>query len=136
MGYSSFLPPQLAGYQLFETDHFVRINVQLCKFHSLSTQGAKIVAKRLSDNRSNACICHSMPFGKLRINSAKNLRASGTYTSEILRLAPQNDVVGQPLKVVFLESKWGEILDKVKHCSHSAQPPAILPKVHFLKPGV
>ena len=46
------------------------------------------------DYPSNACICHSEPFGKLRIDSAKNLMDSGTCTLEILRLAPQNDVVG------------------------------------------
>ena len=52
----------------------------------------------MSDNPSNASICHSEPFGKLRINSAKNLMDSGTYNSEILRLTPQNDVVGQALE--------------------------------------
>jgi hypothetical protein len=31
------------------------------------------------------------------LSEAKNLMDSGTYTSEILRLTPQNDVVGQPL---------------------------------------
>jgi len=30
------------------------------------------------------------------LSEAKNLMDSGTYTSEILRLTPQNDVVGQP----------------------------------------
>jgi hypothetical protein len=29
------------------------------------------------------------------LSEAKNLMDSGTYTLEILRLAPQNDVVGQ-----------------------------------------
>ena len=31
------------------------------------------------------------------LSEAKNLMDSGTYTPEILRLTPQNDVVGQPL---------------------------------------
>ena len=31
------------------------------------------------------------------LSEAKNLMDSGTYTLEILRLAPQNDVIGQPL---------------------------------------
>ena len=31
------------------------------------------------------------------LSEAKNLMDLGTYTSEILRLTPQNDVVGQPL---------------------------------------
>jgi len=31
------------------------------------------------------------------LSEAKNLMDSGTYNSEILRLVPQNDVVGQPL---------------------------------------
>ncbi len=35
------------------------------------------------------------------LSEAKNLMDSGTYTSEILRLIPQNDVVGQPLKGVI-----------------------------------
>jgi hypothetical protein len=35
------------------------------------------------------------------INSAKNLIDPSTYTFEILRLKPQNDVVGQPLKSGF-----------------------------------
>jgi len=30
------------------------------------------------------------------LSEAKNLMDLGTYTSEILRLTPQNDVVGQP----------------------------------------
>ena len=54
--------------------------------------------KRLSDNPVDAPRCHSEPFGKPRINSAKNLMDSGSYTLEILRLAVQNDVSGQPLK--------------------------------------
>jgi len=32
------------------------------------------------------------------LSEAKNLMDLGTYTSEILRLTPQNDVVGQPLR--------------------------------------
>ena len=40
------------------------------------------------------------------LSEAKNLRASGTYTSEILRLAPQNDVVGQPLSHYFCPLCW------------------------------
>jgi len=32
------------------------------------------------------------------LSKAKNLIFSGTYTFEILRLTPQNDVVGQALK--------------------------------------
>ena len=58
--------------------------------------------KRLSDNPSNACICHSEPFGKLRTGSAKkgfvilSPALGGTKDLEIPRLAPQNDVVGQP----------------------------------------
>ena len=47
---------------------------------------------------SESPVCHSEPFGKLRINSAKNLIDPSTYTFEILRLKPQNDVVGQPLR--------------------------------------
>jgi hypothetical protein len=51
--------------------------------------------------------CHSEPFDKtcrraqvesLRINSAKILIYPSTYTFEILRPKPQNDVVAQPLK--------------------------------------
>ncbi len=89
------------------------------------------MAKRLSDNPSNACICHSEPFAELRINAAKNLRGSGTYTSEILRLAPQNDVVGQPLKVVFLESKWGEILEKTNTYLIPSNHPPFSPRCTF-----
>jgi hypothetical protein len=48
----------------------------------------------LSDNPTNTLPCHSEPFGKLRINSAKNLMDSRSYTFEILRLKPQNDVIG------------------------------------------
>jgi hypothetical protein len=58
----------------------------------------KVPPTRLSDNSLNASCCHSEPFGRLRINSAKNLIDSDTYAFEILRLTPQNDVVGQPLK--------------------------------------
>ena len=36
------------------------------------------------------------------LSEAKNLMDSGTYTSEILRLAPQNDVSGQAL--------WGDLV--------------------------
>ena len=36
------------------------------------------------------------------LSEAKNLMDSGTYTLEILRLAPQNDVVGQPPEGDFL----------------------------------
>jgi len=63
--------------------------------------GLKKRVQSLSDNPSNACVCHSEPFGKLRINSAKNLMDSDTYYLEILRLAPQNDVVGQPAQRDF-----------------------------------
>ena len=35
------------------------------------------------------------------LSEAKNLMDSSTYTSEILRLTPQNDVVGQPLTPDF-----------------------------------
>jgi hypothetical protein len=35
------------------------------------------------------------------LGEAKNLVDSGTYTLDILRLAPQNDVVGQPLVPYF-----------------------------------
>jgi hypothetical protein len=41
--------------------------------------------KRLSDNTSNSCLCHSEPFDRLRTGSAKNLMDSQTYTLEILR---------------------------------------------------
>jgi len=67
-----------------------------------NTEVFQIPPMRLTDNPSNACICHSEPCGKLRINSAKNLMDSGTYTSEILRLTPQNDVIGQNLKSFVL----------------------------------
>ena len=36
------------------------------------------------------------------LSEAKNLMDLGTYTSEILRLTPQNDVVGQPVRGDFL----------------------------------
>jgi len=35
--------------------------------------------ERLSDNPSNACHCHSEPFGKLRINFAKNLLGGAAF---------------------------------------------------------
>jgi len=60
-----------------------------------------ISLQRLSDNRTNAFLCHSESFGKLRINSANNLIDSSTYTLEILRLTPQNDVVGRPRQSKF-----------------------------------
>ena len=41
--------------------------------------------------------CHSEPFGRLRAGSAKNLIVSSNEAFEILRLTPQNDVVGQPV---------------------------------------
>ena len=46
--------------------------------------------KRLSDNPPSGLY--------VILSEAKNLMASGTYNSEILRLKPQNDVVGQPPK--------------------------------------
>ena len=36
------------------------------------------------------------------LSEAKNLMDSGTYTLQILRLTPQNDVVGQPLRGDFV----------------------------------
>ena len=36
------------------------------------------------------------------LSEAKNLMDSTTYTSEILRLTPQNDVVGQSLEADFI----------------------------------
>ena len=45
---------------------------------------------------SKAPSCHSEPFDSLRVNSAKNLINLDTYAFEILRLTPQNDIVGQP----------------------------------------
>ena len=36
------------------------------------------------------------------LSEAKNLMDSGSYTLEILRLTPQNDVLGQPLGGIFL----------------------------------
>ena len=53
--------------------------------------------------------CHSEPFGRLRTGSAKNLVNLDTYAFEILRLTPQNDIVGQPL--------WGDlIISPLKSC--------------------
>ena len=58
---------------------------------------------RLSDNPSKACFCHFEPFGKLRTSSAKrgivilSPALGGTQDLEILRLTPQNDVIGQPV---------------------------------------
>ena len=52
---------------------------------------------RLSDNPADKPGCHSEFLDTLKMNSAKNLIDSATYTSEILRLTPQNDVIGQPL---------------------------------------
>jgi hypothetical protein len=43
---------------------------------------------RLSDNPRRIAV--------VILSEAKNLTDSGTYTSEILRLTPQNDVIGQP----------------------------------------
>ena len=57
---------------------------------SPSTSLDEIPLERLSDNPSNACICHSE-----RSEESHGFRH--TYTSEILRLTSQNDVVGQPL---------------------------------------
>ena len=46
------------------------------------------------------------------LSEAKNLVDLGIYTSEILRLTPQNDVVGQPLTGTFeLWRKRYSILD-------------------------
>ena len=55
--------------------------------------------KRLSDNPSGVRICHSEPFSKFRTGSAKKVIVilSGAKDLEILRLTPQNDVIGQPL---------------------------------------
>ena len=46
------------------------------------------------------------------LSEAKNLMDSGTYTSEILRLTPQNDVVGQPLKPVLCSDLLIKVEDK------------------------
>ena len=50
--------------------------------------------KGLSDNPANGCT--------VILSEAKNLIVSGIYTSEILRLTPQNDVVGQPRRGDFV----------------------------------
>jgi len=53
---------------------------------------------------SKAPSCHSEPFGRLRTGSAKreivilSPALGGTKDLEILRLTPQNDIVGQPLE--------------------------------------
>jgi len=63
---------------------------------------------------SKAPSCHSEPFDRLRINSAKNLINLDTYAFEILRLTPQNDIVGQPrfLDLVSLFHRTGEYRGK------------------------
>jgi len=45
MGSLSFLPPKLAGYQVFETDHFVRFKHNTANFIPYQHKGQKIVAK-------------------------------------------------------------------------------------------
>jgi len=48
MGYSSFLPPKLAGYQVFETDHFVRFKHNTANFIPYQYKGQKTWLKGLS----------------------------------------------------------------------------------------
>jgi hypothetical protein len=45
MGCSSFVPPKLAGYQVFETDHFVRFQHNNANSIPDQHQGEKIVVK-------------------------------------------------------------------------------------------
>ena len=66
--------------------------------------------RRLSDNPANVSCCHSESFRRLRINSAKNLIDSGTYTYEILRLPPQNDVVGQPQRRYLCQKRLCDLV--------------------------
>jgi hypothetical protein len=47
MGSSSFLPPRLAGYQVFETDHFVRYKHNDANSIPYQHKGQKIWPKRL-----------------------------------------------------------------------------------------
>jgi hypothetical protein len=54
---------------------------------------AKILSTRLSDNPPKALY--------VILSEAKNLIDPNTYTFEILRLKPQNDVAGQPGRGIF-----------------------------------
>jgi len=67
------------------------------------------------------------------LSEAKNLMDLGTYTSEILRLAPQNDVVGQPLRrdlrirdesfenISYRRDLWRQINGNLIKCSHGGR---------------
>ena len=69
--------------------------IELNEILLLSETQLKTRLMSLYDNPANGCYCHSEPFGKFKIKSAKNLIDSGIYTFEILRLPVQNEVVGQ-----------------------------------------
>jgi hypothetical protein len=83
-------------------------------------------------------MCHSEPFGKLRINSTKNLHDLKYLGVEILRLTPQNDSVRKPREgdfhLHFALSKQGSHLSAVKvNCiTSSAQGNGFISTKHYL----